>query len=211
MILDIKINNQIFTLHQSGVVFWKAKKMLLISDVHMGKVAHFRRHGIAIPELAVYANIECLEKTTAFFKPEKIVFLGDLFHSKINSEWDLLAEWLLSVPVDIILVEGNHDIIDSKHYNRLCMQVVQFIEIDGFRFTHHPEEKEGFFNFCGHIHPGVKLYEVGRQAMQLACFFQKPNQMILPAFGEFTGRHYLKPSEDDKVYVITENEVIFIS
>jgi len=32
--------------------------------------------------------------------------------------------------------------------------------------------------------------------------------MIFPAFGEFTGNYYLVPTEKDKVYAITKNEVI---
>ncbi len=36
----IKIHNQSFTLHHFGVIFWEEKKILLISDVHFGKVAH---------------------------------------------------------------------------------------------------------------------------------------------------------------------------
>ena len=211
MIFQTTINDEQFLLHASGAVFWKSKKILLISDVHIGKVAHFRKHGIAIPESAIYANIERLQTVTSFFKPQKIVFLGDLFHSKINAEWNLLEAWLVSVAVEIILVEGNHDIIDKQHYAKLNIQITQSLTIDNFVFTHHPEAIDKFFNFCGHVHPGIKLHDIGRQSLRLACFFQKVNQMILPAFGEFTGRHYLKPTDEDKVYAITENEVILIN
>ncbi len=211
MVLNTTIHHEIFTLHFSGAIFWKEKKILLISDVHVGKIAHFRKHGIAIPELAIEANIERLEAVVSYFKPEKIIFLGDLFHSKINSEWDLLAKWLESAAVEILLVEGNHDIIDQKYYAKLDIQIIQSLKIDNFLFTHHPTETEGFFNFCGHVHPGIKLYDIGRQSLQLACFFESPNQIILPAFGEFTGRHYLKPTEVDKIYAITDREVILIN
>lgn len=211
MTLSITIQNQIFILHQSGTIFWQAKKTLLISDVHMGKVAHFRQHGIAIPELAVHGNLERLDEIMAFFNPEKIIFLGDLFHSKINTEWELFTHWVKSTTAEILLVEGNHDIIAKENYTLLEIKIFESLTIDGFLLTHHPTISPGFFNFCGHIHPGIKLYDVGRQPLRLPCFFQKPDQMILPAFGEFTGNHYLKPSKADKVYVITESEVIPIA
>jgi hypothetical protein len=35
--------------------------------------------------------------------------------------------------------------------------------------------------------------------------------MILPAFGEFTGKYFLKPNVEDIVYAIAGNEVIQIS
>ncbi|MNR69470.1 hypothetical protein D3C85_1947460 [compost metagenome] len=49
------------------------------------------------------------------------------------------------------------------------------------------------------------------QSLKLRCFFQKSNQMILPAFGEFTGKFILKPEEDHLVYAIAGNEVILIN
>ena len=76
--------------------------------------------------------------------------------------------------------------------------------------THHPQEREGFFNFCGHIHPAVRLQGFGRQRLKLPCFFKTHSQMILPAFGEFTGTHVLQPKKEDEVFVIVENEVVKI-
>lgn len=210
MILEIKIDSQNFILHQSGAVFWKEQSMLLISDVHIGKVAHFRKHGMAIPGNAVFENFNRLTKVVDFFKPEKVVFLGDLFHSKINNEWDLFAEWTASISGEIILVEGNHDIIARHKYTDLNIPVLPEMVIDDFLLTHHPEETEGLFNFCGHIHPGIVLRGTGRQSLRLPCFFQKEKQLILPAFGEFTGNFYLIPTATDIVYAITKEEVILV-
>ena len=83
--------------------------------------------------------------------------------------------------------------------------------MDHFLLTHHPTEKEDFFNFSGHIHPGIILRGLGLQSLKLRCFFQKSNQMILPAFGEFTGKFIMKPEEDHSVYAIAGNEVILIN
>lgn len=211
MTLITQIQNQLFVLHPCGAVFWEAQNMLLISDVHIGKVVHFRKHGIAIPKEAIHANFERLADVVAFFNPKKIVFLGDLFHSKINNEWHLFEDWVRSVDAEIILVEGNHDIIARENYTDLNIEIFREFEIDNFLLTHHPKEMEGFFNFCGHIHPGIKLYGIGKQAIKLSCFFHRQNQMILPAFGEFTGNYYLKPTEADKVYAITKEEVVFVN
>jgi DNA ligase-associated metallophosphoesterase len=211
MTLDIKIQNQNFTLHQSGAVFWKQKSMLLISDVHIGKVAHFRKHGMAIPGNAIFENFNRLTDVATFFNPGQIVFLGDLFHSKINNEWNLFADWVQSISSEIILVEGNHDIIAKYKYRDLKIPVIPELIIDDFLLTHHPDERGDLFNFCGHIHPGIVLRGIGRQSLRLPCFFQKEKQLILPAFGEFTGNFYLVPTEQDTVYAITDNEVILIS
>ena len=209
--MTIKINNQTFTLHQFGTIFWEEKNTLLISDVHLGKVAHFRKHGMAIPNEAIFENFTRLNVVIDFFNPKIIIFLGDLFHSKMNKEWELFANWTKEIRQEIILVEGNHDIIAKYNYEDLNIKVYGELVIDNFLLTHHPTEKNEFFNFCGHIHPGIKLKGIGRQYLNLSCFFQKPNQMILPAFGEFTGNFYLVPTENDLVYGISKDGIFKVA
>lgn len=208
--MKIQIQNETFILDPSGALFWESKNLIIISDVHLGKVSHFRKHGIAIPSNAIAENFKRITTVLEQYNPQKIIFLGDLFHSSKNTEWELFEEWILNTQYETILVAGNHDIIDRTHYYNLGILVVDFLEIDHFLLTHHPEEKEGFFNFSGHIHPGIVLRGLGLQTLKLRCFFQKPNQLILPAFGEFTGKYILKPNQEDLVYTIAGNEVVCI-
>ena len=206
--MKITIYNQNFELHPCGAAFWEEKKILLISDLHLGKVSHFRKHGMAIPEKAVLENFKRLNNILELFDAQTIIFLGDLFHSKMNAEWELFVGWTKTHSHKIILVEGNHDIISKKYYADLNIEIYFELVIDNFLLTHHPKEEQGYFNFCGHIHPGIQLRGLGKQSLNLSCFFRKPNQMIFPAFGEFTGNYYLVPTENDKVYAITKDEVI---
>lgn len=209
--MKIQIQDETFILHPSGALFWEQQNTIIISDVHLGKVTHFRKHGIAIPQNAVSENFKKITDVLDYFSPEKIIFLGDLFHSSKNSEWDLFEEWISNHDQETYLIAGNHDIIDQKHYYEIGILVVDFLVIEGFLFTHHPTEKEAFFNFAGHIHPGITLRGLGMQSLKLRCFFHKPNQMILPAFGEFTGKFILKPEEEHLVYAIAGDEVILIN
>lgn len=210
MIKTTNIKGYDFIMHPTGALFWEAKSILMISDVHLGKVTHFRKHGVAVPENSVLKNFEKMRLAVDFFHPQTVIFLGDLFHSKKNNEWVLFEKWVSETDAKIILVAGNHDVIDQKHYEKLAIEVFSEMTIGKFFLTHHPEERENLFNFSGHIHPGIKLHGTGRQSLKLPCFFQKPNQMILPAFGEFTGNYFLVPAEHDCVYAITKEEVIMI-
>lgn len=210
MTKTITIHDQDFVLHPTGSVFWQQRNMLLISDVHLGKVAHFRKHGVAVPSGSALKNFEQLDRALDYFRPGIIVFLGDLFHSKKNSEWDLFEAWVLKTDAKLILVAGNHDVIDHKHYEKLQVEVCSELLAGNFLLTHHPEQRTGFFNFSGHTHPGIELRGIGKQSLRLPCFFKKPDQMILPAFGQFTGKYYLVPTEDDCVYAITKDEVVLI-
>ena len=209
--MTIKIKEQNFVLHHFGVVFWEEKKMILIADVHFGKIGHFRKHGIAIPNKAFLENFNKLNEILNFFEPEKIVFLGDLFHSNINIEWDFFQNWIQTLSQEVILIQGNHDIIDHQKFEDLGIKIYNELSEDGFVFTHYPLENPVLFNFCGHIHPSVQLKGFGKQFLKLPCFFQKPNQMILPAFGEFTGTYTLFPTEKDKVFAITKEKVVEVN
>ena len=208
MTLSISINNHDFVLHCSGALYWVQRRMLLISDAHLGKVSHFRKYGSAIPGGAIHKNFLKLDSALNYFEPESICFLGDLFHSELNNEWQLFHDWVERTNLPIVLVAGNHDIINPKKYHDINIQIVSEWVLDGFLLTHYPEEREELFTLCGHIHPAVELRGKGRQFLKLPCFFRSSSQMILPAFGEFTGTYVLEPAEGDKVYAITKDVVV---
>ncbi|TAI47248.1 ligase-associated DNA damage response endonuclease PdeM [Flagellimonas allohymeniacidonis] len=208
MTLPIEIKNQQFLLHPLGGIFWEEKSLLLISDVHLGKVAHFRKFGAAVPRKALHKNYLLLDEIVEHFNPFQICFLGDLFHSSLNKEWELFENWVAKIPSEIILVSGNHDIISPHKFEQIGVPIFQELILENFLLTHHPEEREGLFTFCGHIHPAVRLQGFGRQKLRLPCFFKTNAQLILPAFGEFTGTHVLQPKKEDEVFAIVENEIV---
>jgi DNA ligase-associated metallophosphoesterase len=205
---SIQIRNQEFILHPLGGIFWVEKSILLISDVHLGKVAHFRKFGAAVPQKAIHKNFMLLDEIVSHFQPFQVCFLGDLFHSSINKEWQFFENWVEKTPSELILVAGNHDIIAPEKFEQLGIKIFQELEIDEFLLTHHPTDHDTLFNFCGHIHPAIRLRGFGRQRLKLACFFKKKKQLILPAFGEFTGTYVLQPIKEDEVYAIVEDEVV---
>ena len=211
MTKTLTLFEQTFILHPSGAMYWEEEDLLVISDVHLGKVSHFRKFGSAVPQQAIAGNFQKMNVVIGFFGPSKIAFLGDLFHSSLNKEWSLFEQWFQDISAEVILVEGNHDIISPLKYEALGIMVTPEIILKNFLFTHHPEERAGFFNFSGHIHPGVKINGLGRQQLKLSCFFKSKDQLILPAFGEFTGKHILIPQENDEVYVVTKEEVICLN
>lgn len=207
---SITINNQNFILHPSGAMFWEARDMILISDVHLGKISHFRKHGSAVPQQAIQKNFNKLQALVKQFEPQTICFLGDLFHSSLNTEWQLFEKWVSQQTAAIVLVVGNHDIIAPERYVQLGIRVIEEWILDGFLLTHIPQERDNLYNFSGHIHPGIKLKGLGRQHLKLPAFFKKKHQLILPAFGEFTGNYIMNPEDSDVVFAVTAEHVILI-
>lgn len=185
--------------------------MLLIADVHLGKVAHFRKHGAAIPAEVGYQNLEKLTEVVNELEPKTVCFLGDLFHSKRNASWEDFESWVSYTKAKVILIHGNHDIIPKYLFEYLGVITLDEMVIQSFLLTHHPTERANLFNFHGHIHPGVRMRGPGRQTLKLPCFYKSETHLILPAFGTFTGKYILQPTEKEEVYVIVEGEVVPVS
>jgi len=213
----IEIQGQTFLLHPERAVFWVAESMLLLADLHLGKGAHFRKAGIAVPVAVQTANFNRLKTIIEDCKPKRILFLGDLFHSHHNHVWELLQEFIKAYPaISFELVPGNHDVLTDEKYKASLLNLRPAIyEVSDFTFTHHPLSDETFragkYNFCGHIHPSVRLRAAnGGGGLRMPCFYFGKHQAILPAFGEFTGTANIEVGEKDRVFVPVEGQVIGI-
>jgi DNA ligase-associated metallophosphoesterase len=194
-------------------MYWKKEKILFIADLHLGKISHFRRSGIAVPPEANDRNLELLMELINLNKPERVIFLGDLFHSHYNPEWEVFGELVRHFAhISFELVVGNHDIMSDHQYARKGILLHQELTIGPFLFTHHPLESipEHAYNIAGHIHPGVVLRGKGRQSVTLPCFYFGARQGYLPAFGSFTGLARIAPKKEDKIFVVADNKIIFV-
>lgn len=182
--------------------------MLIIADAHIGKVSHFRKHGIPVPRMAERNNLWRLSGLVMKTKPEILVFLGDLTHSKHNKAWDQFIDFRsIYTDMETVLVKGNHDILPPEALSKADISVVDQIQIGPFLLTHDRADTD-LFNLYGHIHPAIRLRGKGRQSLKVPCFFFGPDYGILPSFGDFTGSYILKPEEGDTVFIPGEKETI---
>lgn len=210
-VMEVEIRQVQLALHPQKAVFWKSEGALLLSDLHLGKINHFRRAGIPVPAKANDHNLEMLIDLIDRCKPERIVCLGDLFHSYYNAEWEVFGEVVRHFSgIRFDLVVGNHDIMGQYQYTRKGIVLHDTLRIGDFLLTHHPldEVPEGFYNIAGHLHPGVSLRGKGRQAVTLPCFYFGNSQAYLPAFGKFTGLARIRPKKGDQVFVIADDKVL---
>lgn len=212
--MDVEILDEQFGLCPQKAILWKSQSTLLLSDLHLGKINHFRKAGIPVPSKANDHNLEIFIDLINTCKPKRIVCLGDLFHSHYNAEWEVFGEVVKHFSeIRFELVLGNHDIMGKYQYLRKGITLHDSLRIGKFLLTHHPMEEvpEETYNIAGHIHPGVSLRGKGRQSMTLPCFYFGNNQAYLPAFGKFTGLARIAPRKEDKVYIVAENKVMFVS
>jgi DNA ligase-associated metallophosphoesterase len=202
---------QVFLLPEKAL--WLPKlKLLVIADVHWGKIDHFRKAGIPVPVKGNDKNAETLISIINQFKPQRVIFLGDLFHSVYNDGWETFGQIRNAFAYrSFELVIGNHDILSNRQYERHKILLhEESLRLENLLFTHEPLDStpEDVFNIAGHVHPGAHLRGTGKQSVILPCFYFKSNQCILPAFGAFTGLATVQPKFGDKIFVVANGNVL---
>lgn len=190
------------------VIFWEEESILIVSDIHLGKAGHFRKSGVAVPAHIHFGDLKRLSQLISRFNPKEIAFLGDLFHSDYNIDWDYFCDWIKKYPhIHFILVQGNHDILYKIDYLNAGIELIDELIRQPFSFSHEKITSD-LYNISGHVHPSVRLIGLARQRLNLPCFYFSKNHALLPAFGTFTGFVSLTPHRSDQVFVIAENQII---
>lgn len=205
-----KLRDENLWLLPEKCIFWEDQKCLLISDLHLGKIDHFRKYGSGLPEAAGLDNFNRLNLLILEYKPQKVFFLGDLFHSSMNADWLRFEKFISAFSkISFELIIGNHDILGKKHFSSVLKKVHQGPLVLGpFILSHEPLNQDDIFNLCGHIHPAVKLSGIGRQTIALPCFAFTSNTGILPAFGTFTGSHHIDARDYQDLFLIADKRVV---
>ena len=151
------------------------------------------------------------QQTKSPYSPEQVYFLGDLFHSSWNEQWENLLLFLGQFPNSTFhLVVGNHDILAKEKYQDPRLQVhPNQIVLGSLLLSHEPTAPPaGLLTICGHIHPGILLKGRAKQRVRIPCFHYSENVLILPSFGNFTGLSLIKGQKNDFIWGITEDKLI---
>ena len=138
------VNKNSFILHSNRTVFWEQQKILILSDLHLGKTGHFRKSGIAVPHAVMKEDMQRLVDAIQFFKPQQLVIVGDMFHSVENKEHELFLKWRNDLAhVKMLLVKGNHDIVPKEWYSNAAIEVIDdCLRINEVAFIHHIQDAD---------------------------------------------------------------------
>ena len=206
--VSVEIGEETLLLYPEKVAFWPKENILFVADCHFGKVAHFRKSGIGLPARAGTETFGWLHQILLEIKPARLIFLGDIFHSEFNQDFDIFRNWRQTFPaVQFDLVLGNHDKAGFSHLHLLGIHIHPELVIGPFHCTHEPQpDSEKGFNLCGHIHPGVSL-SIGRQHVKVPCFWLGPTHLCFPSFGNFTGSVAIRPGPQDRFFAISGSKI----
>lgn len=172
------------TLHAlpSGALHWPARRLLAVSDLHLGKSARLaRRAGTLLPPYETRATLERLDADIAATAPAVVVCLGDSFDDLAAAdsldEGDALWLTRLMAGREWIWVEGNHDpgplSLGGSHRAEVGFGALTF---------RHIADPGGNLEISGHYHPKARLAGQARP-----CFLADSQRLILPAYGAYTG------------------------
>ena len=207
-------NHGLATLHllKDKAIWLEEENTLLLADTHFGKAGHFRKAGIPVPESIHFDDFLLINDLLSITGAEKVIFLGDLFHSDANESWFTLIAFIdLHPKIEFHLVKGNHDILSEKIYRGSPLKIhSESLKSGSLLLSHEPIKhvSEDTLNICGHIHPGVVLKRKSKQSIRLPAFYYKNNSLIMPAFGQFTGLFCLDVRKAESIMVTTPERVI---
>ncbi len=215
---SIALPESAFELLPDKALLWKSTQSLIVSDIHIGKAAHFRKHGIALPNAVNSENLWRLANLLLDTQARRLLVLGDLVHSSHNQEWEQFVDFRANFPqLEVVLIRGNHDILADHHYQNAEITCLTELFEEGFYFTHDPasdrrEQNQTtlFYHLCGHLHPAIVLRGGARQSLRLPCYWFGEYQGVLPAFGSFTGTKTIRPAKNDRIYAIGEGRVFSV-
>ena len=172
------------TLHlmSSGALHWPARRLLCVSDLHLGKSERLaRRGGILLPPYETQATLEKLDQDLGATRAETVICLGDSFDdiAAVDGLEDSARLWLarLMAGRDWTWITGNHDPgpieISGTHRSEVTLHPFTF------RHIALPQERG---EISGHYHPKARLAGQSRP-----CFLADATRLILPAYGTYTG------------------------
>jgi uncharacterized protein len=199
-------------LRPEGALHLPQQGALLIADFHLGKAHSFRRLGVPVPGGTTEHMLQRLDALLEQVRPSQLVFLGDFLHAATAQASPALARfaaWRAARPgLSLTLVRGNHDDRAGDPPTELAMAVVdEPWPLGPWALCHHPLPPGAASSapqrprIAGHWHPAAVLRGAARDHLRLPCFCLTDQQLVLPAFGAFTGMHTVAAAPGQRRYV----------
>ncbi len=170
----------------TGALFWPAERLLVVSDLHLGKSERMaRRSRQLLPPYETRDTLARLDALIALHDPACVVCLGDSFddldagHALPEAEVMTLSR--LMAGRNWVWIEGNHDPgpleFGGTHLSELTTGPLTF---------RHIAQEGARGEVSGHYHPKTSVPLRGRVVTR-PSFLVSETRLILPAFGTYTG------------------------
>ncbi|QOQ73250.1 ligase-associated DNA damage response endonuclease PdeM [Pseudomonas poae] len=212
MVCSVTLEGEELWLLAEKAVYWPARRCLLIADAHFGKASAYRSLGQPVPQGTTTENLQRLDRLLSALPCAQVIFLGDFLHgpgSHASGTLNALRAWReRNRELALTLIRGNHDKRAGDPPAELGVEVVAEPLLMGpFALQHEPDAHASHHVLAGHVHPVYRLRGKGRQSLRLPCFQLGLRVSLLPAFGAFTGGYAVEQKDDQRIYVIGDEDV----
>ncbi len=195
-------------------IYWPEQQTLFIADTHFGKEATFRRQGLPVPKGSTQGTLLTVSEMVREYGATRLILLGDMFHASSSLSKDIrdsLDQFFTEHSrLRFTLVLGNHDRHVRKLLHHWPLEIVASgSQLGQISISHLPQEPSPGCDLllCGHIHPAFRFPSRFDSIGKLPCFWLSQRQLVLPAVGEFTGKHLVKPAGTDRTWVIADEKI----
>lgn len=177
----LRFAGEAFTARPSGALWWPARRMLIVADLHLGRSERYaRRGGTLLPPFEVRDTLDRLADEIGALDPAQVVSLGDAFDDDVAAT-QIAPEAVARIgrmaeARSWLWITGNHDrnALPPAFPGQCAAELPGAISLR-HQAAHGPD-------ISGHMHPAVRL--AGRN---WRCFALGRAHLILPAFGTYAG------------------------
>ena len=216
--VSLRVNGEELLLHPQRAVILPSRATVIVADTHFGKSDHFARHGIAVPAGSDESDRQRLNLLMRSCGARRLIILGDFLHAPLDPESresNHLRQWIkaLGDQVEVRVVAGNHD----RGSENLRMPGIHWWQVEWieppFRFIHDVQRLrsktlDALFTLSGHVHPVIRLRELGKRGLRVPVFWQTAAGLILPSFGVFTGGYAVSPMAGERMFAVGSSGVV---
>jgi DNA ligase-associated metallophosphoesterase len=184
----------------AGVLYWPEESLLVVSDLHLEKGASLAARGSLVPPYDTAATLAALAARIAWWKPARVISLGDNFHDGEASGRmpEIYRERLSGMMAgrEWIWISGNHDPEPPSGLGGDCADEVS---IGSLTFRHAPAPHFAVGEISGHLHPHARIVRRGK-SVRRRCFATDGSRMVMPSFGAYTGGLNLRDRAFDGLF-----------
>lgn len=190
-----------------GALFWPARRLLVVSDLHLEKGSAFARKGMLLPPWDTHATLDRLATLLRHWQPAHVVALGDSFHDAAGSirlpQSEVRRLAAMTEAHAFTWIEGNHDPVPPQGIGGAW---VPELALGPLVFRHQalaaparaeslpaePQRDEPVLGepvlgeIVGHHHPKATV-QARSGAVSRPCFVFDGRRLMMPAFGAYTG------------------------
>ena len=179
-------------LDPAGVVFWPARRTLIIADLHLEKGSSYAVRGALLPPYDSRVTLDILARLARHYGPERIIALGDSFHDSEGADrlcdHDRTVLDRIMADAKFVWIKGNHDPLAQPAMPGIAADA---FKDSGLKFRHiatpeaHPvAARHG--ELSGHYHPKARVETRGK-IISRRCFVVDRHRLMLPALGAYSG------------------------